>query len=535
MKKNNFLEGAAAATFAIVFTKVLGVLYVIPFYKMIGTQGGALYGYAYNIYNLFLIISSAGIPLAISKLTSEYIALKKENAKEYMYSVAQKAIMVFSVLSFLICFIFAPQISKLILGDLSGGNTLENVTTVIRTVAFALLVVPSLSISRGYLQGHKYISVSSFSQVIEQLVRIIVILVGTYITLHILNKSITTAVSVAVSGATVGALFTYIYLAHKRKLIPLEDDDTKLSKEEKKDIIKRILMYCIPFIIISIANHLYNTTDMILIIRGLEKIGYSATDIENISSIFTTWGNKLTSMVTALSTGLVISLIPSIVSNYTVGNMAKVNEYFNKALQILLFIVLPVSIFASIFSKEIWNIFYSLNTYGPIIMKYAFLVAFIDGTFTVMCSTLNSLNRFKIIYIVVIIGLGFNAALDIPLILLFNKIGIYPYYGALTATVIGYLSSIILTLNVLNKQHKFDYSDTLKTIPKLLYSLLIVIIIAILYEHLITNITSKLLLLLLLLVIGIITLVIYYYLNKDILNNLVQLKFLNKFKKKLSN
>ena len=78
MKKNNFLEGAAVATFAIFFTKVLGVLYVIPFYKMIGTQGGALYGYAYTIYNLFLIISSAGIPLAISKLTSEFIALKKE-------------------------------------------------------------------------------------------------------------------------------------------------------------------------------------------------------------------------------------------------------------------------------------------------------------------------------------------------------------------------------------------------------------------------------------------------------------------------
>src|SRR5574344_2207776 len=117
MKKNNFLEGAAAATFAIIFTKILGVLYVIPFYKMIGTQGGALYGYAYNIYNLFLIISSAGIPLAISKLTSVYIALKKENAKEYMYEVSQKAIMLFSVLSFLICFIFSSYIYKLIFGS----------------------------------------------------------------------------------------------------------------------------------------------------------------------------------------------------------------------------------------------------------------------------------------------------------------------------------------------------------------------------------------------------------------------------------
>ena len=57
MKKNGFMEGAIIATIAIIISKVLGVLYVIPFYKIIGEQGGALYGYAYNIYNIFLIIS----------------------------------------------------------------------------------------------------------------------------------------------------------------------------------------------------------------------------------------------------------------------------------------------------------------------------------------------------------------------------------------------------------------------------------------------------------------------------------------------
>src|SRR5574344_1468826 len=202
MKKNNFLEGAAAATFAIVFTKVLGVLYVIPFYKMIGTQGGALYGYAYNIYNLFLIISSAGIPLAISKLTSEYIALKNDSAKEYMFEISHKAIFCFSLCCFLLCFIFAPNIAHLILGEIKGGNTINDVVFVIRAVAFALLIVPSLSISRGYLQGHKYITASSFSQVIEQTVRIIVILGGTYITLKVLHLSTRFAVSVAISGAT---------------------------------------------------------------------------------------------------------------------------------------------------------------------------------------------------------------------------------------------------------------------------------------------------------------------------------------------
>ena len=72
MKKNGFIDGAIIAVIAIFITKFLGIIYAIPFNSMVGSKGGALYGYAYNIYNLFLIISSAGIPLAISKLVSEY-------------------------------------------------------------------------------------------------------------------------------------------------------------------------------------------------------------------------------------------------------------------------------------------------------------------------------------------------------------------------------------------------------------------------------------------------------------------------------
>ena len=95
MKKNEFIEGALIATIAIIISKILGVLYVIPFYKIIGENGGSLYGYAYNIYNFFLIISSAGIPLAISKITSEYNTLNKNKEKTYMFKYAKKIIFLF--------------------------------------------------------------------------------------------------------------------------------------------------------------------------------------------------------------------------------------------------------------------------------------------------------------------------------------------------------------------------------------------------------------------------------------------------------
>ena len=204
MKKSSFLEGAFIATFAIIFTKVLGVIYVIPFYSIIGEQGGALYGYAYTIYNFFLSISTVGFPLAISKLTSEYNTLNLQNEKLRLYKLSKNCILIFSIVCFLICFIFSSQVANLIIGNIENGNTIEDVSFTIRMVSFALLVIPLLSITRGYLQGHKYIKEPSLSQVIEQIARVSVILGGSFLTLKVFNLSLRTTIGVAVFASSIG-------------------------------------------------------------------------------------------------------------------------------------------------------------------------------------------------------------------------------------------------------------------------------------------------------------------------------------------
>jgi len=168
MKKNNFLEGAMIATIGIIMCKIIGVLYVIPFYKIIGSQGGTLYSYAYSIYSVFLTLSSTGIPLAISKMVSEYNSLEYYNTKERVYKIGRIIIVGIGFLSFLILILSAPIIAKMILGDMQGGNTVESVTMVIRIISSALLIVPLLSVTKGYLQGHKFITPSSISQVIDK-------------------------------------------------------------------------------------------------------------------------------------------------------------------------------------------------------------------------------------------------------------------------------------------------------------------------------------------------------------------------------
>lgn len=534
LKKSGFLEGAFIATFCIIITKILGILYVIPFYKIIGEQGGTLYGYAYNIYNIFLIISSAGIPLAISKLTSEYHALKQDDKKVRMYEIATKIINIFSIASFLICFIFAPQLSNLIIGELEGGNTLEDVTFVIRLISFALLVIPMLSIKRGYLQGHTYIKEPSISQIIEQVVRIAIIIIGSYLCVYIFKLSIKYAVGISVLAAAIGGLATYIYLTvitnKNKKQIGL-DEKVHVDKKVDREIINKIITYSIPFIVINLANTIYTFTDMVLVIRTLPKLGFTATDTEFISSVFTTWGVKFNTIITSISTGLIVSLIPNMVKDYTEKNYTAVNINFNKCLKIILLIIAPLAIFISCMSTSMWNIFYGNNSYGPMIIRYTIIVTILDCLYMVINSLMQSINKRKIIYSSVITGLLLNLILDIPFMHLFFKLNLPAYYGAITATLVGFLVSNSISLIFLNKEMHIDYKETLLIIPKFILStVLLITILAIFKTFLPINSSSRLVQVFNILLSGIVGGGIYLLINFKSIKTILPPKLLKKLK-----
>jgi len=533
MKKSGFLEGAFIATAAIFFTKFLGIIYVIPFYNIVGTQGGALYGYAYNIYNLFLIISSAGIPLAISKLTSEYNALKKYNEKEYMFNASKNVILIFSIISFLICFFFAPQIAKIIIGNVTGGNTYTDIAYVIRCVSFAILIVPLLSIIRGYLQGHGFIRPASLSQVIEQIIRILVIIFGSLFCLKVLNLSLKTAVGFAVFGAAIGAISAYLYLINKLHTIKFDKKEKEeLSKQEKNNIIKKLITYSIPFIIINVANSLYNSTDMILLIRCLSFLEYNAVDIETISSIFTTWGHKINSIVTSIATGVAIALIPSISENRAQKNYKEINDKINKILMIFFYIALPIALFMSLFSREIWTIFYGESLYGPKVFQFLILTAAMDALYIMICNALQGLNKTKLIYTAVITGLLINLVLDIPLMIICHNLGIEAYYGAILATLIGYSISILIPFKTLKKEFKVKFDATLKRVPKIIGVYAIMIFLSLIYRGIINNVTSRIFLISLLGIFGLALLIFYYYLNKEDIKMFLGFDIIKKIRKK---
>lgn len=491
MKKNSFVEGTFIATFAIIIVKVLGALYVIPFYRIIGESGGALYSYAYNVYNLFLNISTAGIPIAISKLISEYNTLEMYEAKERAYKLGRNIILIISVIAFFMLFVFSKEFASLILGEIKGGNTLDDVSFVIKCVSFCLLIIPFLSVSKGYLQGHKYITPSSISQVIEQVVRIAVLLMGSYIVINVLNKSVTLGVGVSVFAAFVGGCAAYLYIKIKmiknKSAFPTKDTKDNVSN---KEIFKKILKYSIPLIIVSVATDIYSLTDMTLVVRTSYKLGYTAKEAELIASIISTWAPKICMIINAVAIGMGTSLIPHMVSSYTKKDYASSNKRFNEALRIIIVSTLPLAVGLAFLSGPVYTLFYGNNTYGTLILRYTSISSFFASIYIVISLSLQSLNKFKTVYVSSIMGFLINALLDVPLMHLFNLMGLEAFYGAILATILGYVFSYIYSLTSLKKSMNFNYSETLDTIKKVflpIISMFIVLLILNLFVELPTN------------------------------------------------
>lgn len=469
IRKSSFIKGAFIATLGIVLTKILGIIYVIPFHAVIGERGGALYGYAYTIYLLFMSLSSAGIPLAISKIVSEYQTLGYYNAKRRAFIIGKKIALLLGFICFLLLLLFAPWIAHAVLGDLSGGNTISDVTLVIRVVASALLFVPVLSIYRGYFEGHRFMEAPSFSQVLEQLVRVFVIVLGSFLALKVFDLSITTAVGIAVFGATAGAIAAYLYLVYKKN-----KNNSKFNEKIRpvnepiitnKQIFKKIVIYAVPFILIDVFKSLYNYIDMVTVVEGLvQYANFSVTDAETIMSMLSTWGAKFNMIVLSISTGIIISLIPNLTTSVVKKDYDDINHKINQAFSILLFFTLPMTLGISFLADSIWTVFYGASEYGPSVLSYFIFVGFMIGLFTSTVSIIQVLKDYKTVIWSLVIGVVLKFLLNDNLIMAFYKMGLPAYYGVITASLIGYFVSFMICIMRLKFKYKINYENLTKNL-----------------------------------------------------------------------
>ena len=481
LKKNSFMEGAVITYAAIVITKLLGALYNIPFYEIIGNRGSVIYSFAFSIYALFLDISTSGIPIAISIVISEYASKGMYKTKEKAYSLGLKIVVAVSLIAFLILQIFANQLVKFFIQDMTEGVTINEVAVAVRTVSLCLLIVPFLSMKRGYLQGHKCLSASSTSQVIEQIVRIVFVLAGASLVIYAFKLSTTVGVCVALFGACVGAGVALVYLLFKtRKNKELFQCEVEEEAESTKKILKKIFTYCLSIVLVSVSVSLYNIVDMKLLLVGLKEVGYSDISTQTITSIASTWVPKICMIVAALSMGLTNSIAPHMAESFAQGKMDEVKFKLNQGIGIILVVAVPMATGIVVLAEPVFRIFYGFNVFGSKILAWAIVLNVISSVVAVVSMAMQSIDMGKHVVIFTLVGIVVNACMDLPFIYLFDYIGLEAYLGATAASILGEVVTLALLLISFYKRHKLGFTPAFKILGKIIVPLLAMIAVVVL-------------------------------------------------------
>ena len=301
------------------------------------------------------------------------------------------------------------------------------------------------------------------------------------------------AIGIAVGGAFFGGLAAYIYLRFvlNKHRDELKTDVRKRDNISNKEIIKKIVMYAIPFIIINIVTNIYNFTDQILVLRTIENMEYSAQDVEFIASAISTWSPKICMIINAMAMGMTVSLIPTIVSAHTKGDRKEVNLKVNKSISMVAYISIPLVLGLAVLATPVWRVFYNANPYGGMILRLAVFSALMANIYMIITTICQSLNKFKLVYAVSITGFVLNAVLDVPLMYLARALGFEAFLGSIIASIIGYSSSIIIGLVSLHRTEKVSYKITRDILVKtLIPSVLMVGILVIVNTFLPFDVTS---------------------------------------------
>lgn len=470
---SKLIRGTFILTLGTFISKFLGLFYVIPFYSIVGNEGTTLYQYSYVPYTIFLSVATAGIPLSVSKFVAKYNTLEEYAVGRKLFKSSLLIMLATGFLSFFILYFSAPMLADIFIVDEKLRSDPEDVVTVIRAISFALIIIPLMSVMRGFFQGHQMMSPTAVSQVIEQIVRIIFLLVGAYAVLNVFNGNLTMAISAATFAAFIGGLGGIIVLLwywkkERNYLNELLKRDKGTVNISLMEIYKEIIMYSIPFVFVGIAIPLFQFIDQSTFSLAMVSIGL-AEIAEDALSILNVQANKLVIIPVSLATAFSLTLVPSITKTFTEQNRKELSRQLDQTFQVLLFLTLPASLGLSLLSEPMYTLFYEADSLGSHLLKIYAPVAILFALFSVTAAILQGINQQKYTVLSLLVGLLLKLSLNIPLIKMFEA------PGAIFATSIGFGAAVFINLCVIKHFSNYKFRLVIRR------SLFIIILTAIMY------------------------------------------------------
>ena len=484
-KENLMLKNAFILSFTAILAKLFGAVYQIFLFGVVGASAAGTYTQGIYIYAMLLAVSASGIPIAISKLMSEEIGKGNQDIAVKIFRVSFIIVFILGLILSIVLFFSAPYINRLLYSE-------YDLVWIIQALSPALFGVTIIAAFRGYFQGQQNMLPTAYSQIFEQLGRIIFSIIITIIIVYTVAKTnlgnifgafkeklpenISYMIVNAVAfGPFVGVLLAFIpiFYFYKKRKNNLNEKIIYKNKKMKSEIssgylIKRILVFAIPITIAALLPTLLDMSDGILIPQVLVEAGFAKELSKELFSYFANTAMVLINVITLIASSFAISLVPAISDARARDNDYEVKCKTALSIKFVTIISLPAAVSIFLLKQPIIDLLFNkASDYSYILQASVFMILFMS-IYHNTTGILQGIGRIYVPLISLFVGLVINI-ISLKLLLPINGLNIL---GAPLAHVFAYFSAATINFIVVKKMVGY-HSRWLQWFPQTILSALV--------------------------------------------------------------
>ncbi len=349
-KSQTVMYGAFILMISNILVKLIGALFKIPLTNLIGSEGMAYFNAAYSIYVSFYMISTAGIPVAISRMIAT--SNVKKNVRE-INKTFKIAFWVFFAIG-----VTGTAVMILLAKKFAGWSKLDNSFYAMIGIAPTLFFICLSSAYRGYFQGLQNMIPTAVSQVIESLGKLLIgLLAGWYFISR--GYEIHIVAAYVISGVTIGVAFSLLYIMIVKSFSAKDFTiDPAMPTRTTKDLLYELVIISIPISIASSIMGLTNVVDTMLVTKRMVESGADIAVATKSYGAYTSMAVTLFNMPTNLIYPFAISVLPALSALYSENNMEKAKSLMNSTFRVASIIAVPCALGLSGMSKPILTLLY---------------------------------------------------------------------------------------------------------------------------------------------------------------------------------
>lgn len=350
---SRFLKGTLILTIAGFVVKAIGSINWILLSRILGGEGIGIYQMAFPIYLLALQVSSAGIPIAISIITAEKLALNDYKGAKKVFTLSFNLLFITGLLFSIITFLGADWFIQ------SGYIRESRAYYSIIALAPAIFFVTLISCFRGYLQGWQMMTPTAISQIVEQLLRVVVMLVAAAVLLPYGLDKAAGGASLGAGIGAFGALLVLLYYYWKLPKAPTQGQLYSGPQEKSGSILYRLIKLAIPISLASIMLPLVANLDLFIVPRQLEVAGYTTAQATELFGYLTGMAVPLINLATIITAALATSIVPAISDLVSRKDKDGIFLRTASAMRMTFIATVPFSIMLYVLAKPVVTLIYN--------------------------------------------------------------------------------------------------------------------------------------------------------------------------------